>query len=412
MATIEGVQKTVLDNGVRVLCEPLTHVGSASVGLWCQTGSANEDENEAGITHLIEHMLFKGTKTRTAKQIAEEIEGRGGMLNAFTDRENTCYYCHVLGADAENAIDVLSEMVTDSLLDPKELAVEKGVVLEEIKRGEDEPSDHVHDLHLQNRWPGHILGKPIIGTPQSVSSFQDTDLRRYMARRYLGGRVLLAIAGNVDPVAVVRAAERRLGGLSGGGENGRLTKPESIPGKREVAKEVEQVHFCIGADGSSYYDEDRYAGSVMDGILGSGMSSRLFQEVREKRGLAYAIGSYVLSYAPGGLFTIYGGTSLDKWEEVQEVVRIELDKMVAGGAAPDELERTKRSIAGHIVISLEGMNARMIRMARNELHHGRQVPVDEVLAKINAVTNDDLVDYAVRNLPEDRTTTTAIGPFK
>jgi predicted Zn-dependent peptidase len=224
--------------------------------------------------------------------------------------------------------------------------------------------------------------------------------------------VLLAIAGNVDPVAVVRAAERRLGGLSGGGENGRLTKPESIPGKREVAKEVEQVHFCIGADGSSYYDEDRYAGSVMDGILGSGMSSRLFQEVREKRGLAYAIGSYVLSYAPGGLFTIYGGTSLDKWEEVQEVVRIELDKMVAGGAAPDELERTKRSIAGHIVISLEGMNARMIRMARNELHHGRQVPVDEVLAKINAVTNDDLVDYAVRNLPEDRTTTTAIGPFK
>jgi predicted Zn-dependent peptidase len=406
-----GIQKTLLDNGVRVLCEPLTYVGSAAVGLWCQTGSANENDDEAGITHFIEHMLFKGTKTRTAKQIAEEIEGRGGVLNAFTDKENTCYYCQVLGGDVEVAIDVLSEMVTDSLLDPKELEVEKGVILEEIKRGEDEPSDHVHDLHVQNRWPSHVLGKPIIGTSESVSSFDDADLRRYMDRRYHGGRVLLAVAGNVDPSLVANAARKRLGGIDMGEGRGDYDRPEGRPGVNEVSKEVEQVHFCIGADGSSIYDEDRYTATVLDNVLGSGMSSRLFQEIREKRGLAYAIGSYTLSYSTGGLFTVYGGTSPDKWQQVQEVVRQELDKFLRDGVGAEELARTKKSIAGHIVISLEGMSARMIRMSRNELNHGRDVPVEELLQKIDAVTNDDLVGYATRALAPDRMTTTAIGPF-
>ncbi len=406
-----GINKTILDNGVRVLCEPLTYVGSAAVGLWCETGSANEQDDEGGITHFIEHMLFKGTKTRTSKQIAEEIEGRGGMLNAFTDKESTCYYCHVLGADVEVAIDVLSEMVTDSLLDPKELEIEKGVVLEEIKRGEDEPSDHVHDLHVENRWPAHALGKPIIGTPASVGSFGDSDLRRYIDRRYHGGRVVLSVAGNVDPDVVARAATKGLGSLVSGDGREEFSRPNGAPGKHEVAKDVEQVHFCIGSDGSSIYDEDRYTAMIVDGVLGSGMSSRLFQEVREKRGLAYAIGSYMLSYSPGGLFTIYGGTSPDKWGQVQEVVREELDKLMKDGADKDELVRTKKSIEGHIVISLEGMSARMIRMARNEINHGRHIPVEEVLQKINAVTNDDIVAYTWRTLSEDKMTTTAIGPF-
>lgn len=406
-----GIQKTVLDNGVRVLCEPLHYVGSAAVGLWCQTGSANEEPDEGGITHFIEHMLFKGTKTRTAKQIAEEIEGRGGALNAFTDKENTCYYCQVLGGDVATAIDVLTEMVMESLLDPKELEVERGVILEEIKRGEDEPGDHVHDLHIQNRWPAHVLGKPIIGTSESVSSFSDADLRRYMGRRYHGGRILLAVAGNVDPAVVANEARRRLGSCHPGEGRGDYGRPEGKGGKHEVSKDVEQVHFCIGTDGSSIYDEDRYIATVLDGLLGGGMSSRLFQEVREKRGLAYSVGSYTLSYSTGGLFTVYGGTSPDKWQEVQDVVRTELDKFISHGADDDELARIKRSIAGHIVISLEGMSARMIRMSRNELNHGRDIPVDEVLQKIDAVTNDDLVAYAARALSADRMTTTAIGPF-
>lgn len=405
------ITTATLDNGVKVLTEPVGHVGSASVGLWCKTGSAHEHDDEAGITHFIEHMLFKGTKTRTAKQIAEEIEGRGGMLNAFTDKEKTCYYCRVLDTDIETAIDVLSEMVTASLLDKDDLKLEKGVVLEEIKRSEDEPSDHVHDLHMQKRWPEHVLGKPVIGTPESVSSFEPDDLRTYMARRYTGGQILLSVAGNVDPDRVLKAAEARLGSIELGDAKESFDRPKATPTKSEIAKDVEQVHFCIGSDGCSNYDDDRYIATVLDNVLGGGMSSRLFQEIREKRGLAYAIGSYSLSYSAGGTFTVYGGTSPKNWDDVQEIVRQEFDKIMSKGADEDELLRTKRSLAGSLVLGMEAMSVRMMRMARNEIVHGRQVPVEEVLEKMNAVTNEDLVRYGSTCLDQAGMSTTAIGPF-
>lgn len=406
-----SMTKTILDNGIRVLCEPLTYVGSAAIGVWCTTGSTNELDNEAGITHFIEHMLFKGTKTRTSKQIAEEIEGRGGMLNAFTDKENTCYYSRVLSNDVENAIDVLGEMVTDSLLDEKELETEKGVVLEEIKRGEDEPGDHVHDLHMEGRWAGHALGKPVIGTSASVSSFSRTDLRSYMDRRYLGDHIIVSVAGNVDPKTIVDAAEKRLCTVRPGVEKSVLARPQSHPGKNEISKDVEQVHFCIGGEGCSLYDDDRFIASVLDGVLGGGMSSRLFQEVREKRGLAYAIGSYGLTYSAGGAITIYGGTGKDKWDEVQHVVLAELAKIRESGAKDDELAKVKRAIAGNMVLALESMSTRMIRMARNEAIYGRDVPVEEVLQRIDAVTNEQVIEFARRTLSEDLLTTTAIGPL-
>ncbi len=408
---METVLKTTLENGIRVLCEPITYVGSASIGLWCVTGSANEHENEAGITHFIEHMLFKGTKTRTSKQLAEEIEGRGGMLNAFTDKESTCYYARVLDRDVETAIDVLCEMVTGSLLDEKELETEKGVVLEEIKRGEDEPSDHVHDLHMEDRWNGHVLGKPVIGTSESVSSFKNHDLRRYMARRYTGGQIVLAVAGNIDPARVAEAARSRLSSIAPGTDQPKMPPPQGRPGKREVSKDVEQVHFCIGGEAPSLYDEDRYIATVLDGVLGGGMSSRLFQEVRERRGLAYAIGAYTLTYTAGGAFTVYGGTGRDKWQEVQEVVAKEFDKVRKEGANEDELAKVKLQISGNMVLALESMSTRMMRMARNEIIFGRSIPIEEVLKKIDAVTNDQLISHARKAIEEKVISTTAIGPF-
>src|SRR5579862_9875692 len=193
------IQKYTLDNGVRILVEPVDYVRSASIGLWCKTGSRHELDHEGGVTHLIEHMLFKGTGKRTAKEIAEAIEGRGGALNAFTDKESTCYYCRVLADDVQNGIDVLSDMMLHSLIDPEELIREEGVVLEEIKRSEDEPGDHVHDLHIHNRWGNHPLGKPIIGTPESVSSFKREDIEKYLDRRYRAENVILSISGNVNP---------------------------------------------------------------------------------------------------------------------------------------------------------------------------------------------------------------------
>lgn len=404
------IQKFTLSNGVRVLVEPVDSVRSASIGLWCKTGSRHEETQEGGITHLIEHMLFKGTASRTAKEIAEAIEGRGGSLNAFTDKESTCYYCRVLSDDVENGIEVLSDMMLHSKLDPEELKREESVVVEEIKRGEDEPSDHVHEVHLELRWGSHPLGRPIIGTRESVSSFQREDLSTYMARRYRGRNVLLAVAGKVDAQLVLEWGQRILGKIPEGGEDTVLARPSGTGAMNYLSKDVEQVHFCIGTDGSSLFDEDLYTQIVMDAALGGSMSSRLFQEIRERRGLVYSVGSYSLNYTAGGTYTVYGGTSADKWPEVQEVTRKEFDKVMAEGFHADELERTKRHIAGNLVLALEGMSGRMMRMSKNELFHNREIPIDETLGKVNGVTNDRIIELARRILSPERVSTTAIGP--
>lgn len=356
-------------------------------------------------------MLFKGTAKRSALQIAEEIEGRGGALNAFTDKENTCYYCRVLAEDTEVGIDVLADMVCDSALAEEEMEREKGVVLEEIKRSDDEPSDHVHELHIQALWKDSPFGKPVLGVPDTVSSFSPDDLRNYMARRYNGATILLAVAGNVDPEDVRNWAEESLGGIPAGDRGNGLARPEGAAGENIIAKDIEQVHFCIGGDGVSMHDDDRYAAIVMDGVLGSGMSSRLFQEVREKRGLAYAIGSYMLSYSTGGAFTVFGGTGMKTWQQVQDIVRSEFDKLMKSGAPDGELEKVKKNFAGHVVLALESTSTRMMRMARNEINYGRQIPVEETLDAVRAVTNDQLMTIANRVLSKDNTSTTAIGPF-
>jgi predicted Zn-dependent peptidase len=405
------LQKFTLANGVRVLVEPVSHVQSAAIGLWCKTGSEHEFDSEAGITHLIEHMLFKGTAKRTAKQIAEAIEGRGGGLNAFTDKESTCYYCRVLADDVDNGVDVLSDMMLNSLIEPEELSREAQVVLEEIKRSEDEPSDHVHELHLSNRWGEHPLGKPIIGTKESVAGFGREDLKAYMDRRYRGSNILLSVAGNIDPQKFLGLAEQLLGEIPMGGDQPSVTRPEGKSSKNEISKDVEQVHFCLGTDGCSLYDDDLYTLAILDASLGGNMSSRLFQEIREKRGLAYAVGSYTLSYGPGGCFTVYGGTSPENWPIVQQLVREEFDRVMKDGLEQEELERTKRNICGNIVLGLEGMSSRMMRNSRNELNHGREVPIDETIGRINAVDNDKVVALAARLLGEDQVNTTAIGPF-
>jgi predicted Zn-dependent peptidase len=408
---MSDIVKFTLDNGVRVLVEPIGHVRSAAIGLWCKTGSRHEFDSEAGITHLIEHMLFKGTESRTAKQIAEAIEGRGGSLNAFTDKESTCYYCRTLSDESANGIDVLSDMMLHSMIDPEELAREQGVVLEEIKRSEDEPSDHVHDLHIHNRWGDHPLGKPVIGTPESVSSFSQKDIRSYLDRRYRGENVILSIAGNVVPEKVLETAQKILGKIPHTAEDDQPSRPVGRPGVFLESKEVEQVHFCIGTEGTSLYDPDIYVLAVLDSALGGSMSSRLFQEIREKRGLVYSVGSYSLSYGAGGAYTVYGGTSLENWPLVQELVRAEFDKVIESGLDAEELERTKRHLKGNMVLALEGMSSRMMRMSKNELHHNRDIPIEETIEKLDAVTQEDILRLARQILPEPLIGTTAIGPF-
>ncbi|MBX3119266.1 MAG: insulinase family protein [Fimbriimonadaceae bacterium] len=404
------LQKFTLENGVRVLVEPFSHVQSAAIGLWCRTGSRHERENEAGITHLIEHMLFKGTNTRNSKEIAESIEGRGGVLNAFTDKEMTCYYTRVLSDDIENAVDVLSDMMLNSKLDPDELAKEIGVVQEEIRRSEDEPGDQVHELHLGGRWGEHPLGKPIIGTHESVGGFKSDDLRAYIDRRYRGENIILSIAGNVNPETFKSLAGEKLSGVASGVEDEIMPRPSGSANMNYIEKDVEQVHFCIGTDATSVYDPQLYTMAVLDGILGGGMSSRLFQEIREKRGLAYSIGSYTLNYTAGGAYTVYGGTSKETWPQVQELIHAEFESVKTNGFDADEVERCKRHIKGNIILALEGMSSRMMRNSRNELLHQRDIPLEETMAKIDSVTNDDLVEIARKILSVEKISTTAIGP--
>jgi predicted Zn-dependent peptidase len=406
------IQKITLSNGVRVLIENVPHVQSAAIGLWCKTGSRHERDDEAGITHLIEHMLFKGTERRTAKQIAESIEGRGGMLNAFTDKESTCYYCRVLSDDAANGIDTLTDMMLHSKFDPEELEREEEVVCEEIKRSLDEPGDHVHELHLGHRWGEHPLGKPIIGTEESVRSFRRENIVAYMDRQYRAENVLLSVSGNVNADQIREIAEASIGQLPSGFSDQQPSRPAGQAAINEINKDTEQVHFCIGSDGISVYDESELPVlSIFDSALGGSMSSRLFQEVREKRGLVYSIGSYTLTYGSGGAFTVYGGTSKKNWEQVKEIVQVEFDKILANGLEPDELDRTKKSLAGNLVLALEGMSSRMMRMSRSELNYQRHISVEESLARLNAVTNDQVIQLAAKILDPGRVSTTALGPF-
>ncbi len=409
---IDNISNTRLSNGLRVLVEPVDYVKSAAIGLWIGTGSRYETASEAGISHLIEHMMFKGTKSRTAKQIAEEIESSGGSLNAFTDKEFTCYYARVLSEDVADALDVLSDMVLNSLHDPEELEREEMVVLEEIKRHEDQPEELVHDLFMQTAWGEHPLALPVIGTAESVSAIRRDDILKYLNRRYAPNRIVISVAGNVDPEMILRFAESQLGQIDGTSDMIKTHAPTVHKESMTISRDIESVHFCLGGAGFSQHEDDKYTIAVMDTILGGSMSSRLFQEIREKRGLVYAIGSYAVSYAEGGVIVIYGGTSMSNFEQVKELSRIEMDKFCQEPLPEDEVEKAKNQLRGNMVLGLEGMSNRMTRMAKNELYFERIIPIEETVEKINAVTTADIHRIAQVCLNPNKMALTTIGPFE
>ncbi|GAB4459498.1 MAG: pitrilysin family protein [Armatimonadaceae bacterium] len=410
----ETVEKTTLSNGIRIVTESIPHVQSIALGIWVASGSRYEAENRRGISHFLEHMLFKGTARRpTAKQIADEMEDVGGSLNAFTDKEYTCYYARALAEHLPLTVDILTDMFHNSLFDPEETARERKVVLEEIKRRDDDPDDLVHDFFAQTIYPEHPLGLPVIGTAEVVASLTPDDLREYIRAFYGPEKVIVTAAGNLEHARVVDAVAAALGEMAPHTGELPTVSPSVVRVTSHYSRPTEQVNFCIGTNGYGQLDDERYALAIMDTVVGGSMGSRLFQEIREKRGLAYSVGSYSAMHREGGYYVAYGGTSPDTYEECIEVIKEEFGKVRREGISDVELQRAKNQFRASIVMGQESMSRRMDRLGRSEVYYGRVIPFDEVLAAIDAVTLDDVQAIAEAVFPEnpDDLTVAAVGPF-
>ncbi|MGI6752340.1 MAG: M16 family metallopeptidase [Anaerovoracaceae bacterium] len=388
------VVKRKLSNGIRVVIEPISHVQSAAMGIWVRAGSIDENEKNSGISHFIEHMMFKGTENRSAKRIAEDIDWIGGHINAFTGKEATCYYVKVLGSNLYEACDVVTDMFLKSQFDPVEMEKEKDVIYEEIKMLEDSPEDDVHDILGEAVFRGTLLERPVIGTPQSLYGINREDILSYIDREYTADHIVVAVAGAVDPDRFCQYFEEKLQGLTR--FKSEKSKPEflKIPEFNVKVKDVEQSHICIGLpsvelDGPLYYPM-----ILLSSIMGGSMSSRLFQKVREEKGLAYSVYSISHSYVDTGIFSIYAGVSHKKVEEAMNAIKGELEALKRGGVTADELHKVKEQMKSSFIFGQESVNSRMFSIGRSELLLSRIRSPQETLEKIDAVTMDDIAAVA------------------
>lgn len=388
------VNKTVLDNGVRVITEEINHVHSVSIGAWIQCGARYESNGTNGMSHFIEHMLFKGTETRSAFDIASAIDSVGGIMNAFTGKEYTSFYIKIPDYHLGLAIDLLADIFLNSVFDEEEFAREKSVILQEILLLEDSPDEHIHDLFETMFWNDNSLGLPILGKQEQVEGFQRNDVIEFFKGRYCGEGLVITAAGNLKHDIVVDYVNKLFGSLHRqyGRLNGKGLSVPVVSSKIEsFEKELEQVHLVIGTVAPSVVSNKRHAGVLINAILGGSMSSRLFQEIREKRGLAYAIHSYIVPYMDTGMMGIYAGMMEDKLKQVIGLILDELNRLSGEGLTEKELSSTKELIKGNFLLSMESTDNRMSRLAKNELCFGRHVPYEEVIANINAVEREDIL---------------------
>jgi len=379
-------QKVCLDNGVRVVAERIPYLKSVSLGIWVGTGSRDESEEEAGISHFIEHMFFKGTGRRSAHDIALEIDSIGGELNAFTTRETTTFYVKVLDEHLSKGIDIISDIFLHSSFPKKEIEKEKQVVLEEIKMVEDDPEDYIHDLHSLMVWDGNPLARPILGKVETVLGMKRETILRYIDIHYRPDNVVISVAGNFEFPLLFKQLNKNLGRFSRDGSATERISPILKGGIWTKRKETEQVHFCLGTLGLPQGDKNRYALYALNAILGSSMSSRLFQEVREKRGLVYTIYSYISSFSDVGLLNIYAGTSREALSVVLELVMREIRRIKGKGISRKELIRVKNQMKGNLMLGLESTSNRMSRLARDEIYLGRYYSPKEIIGEIEKIT--------------------------
>ena len=406
-----NVRKDVLPNGLTVLTESMSSVRSVSVGIWLRTGARQERANENGVSHFIEHMLFKGTKNRSAEEIARAADSIGGHLDAFTAKETTNYSIKVLDEHLPRAFGILSDLVKNPLFEPAHITNESRVIQEEIKMVEDTPDDLVHELFTQTYWRGHALGRPILGTRNSVRSFDRKRLVHYFRRHYAPNNLLIAAAGHLRHSQIVDLVQKEFGEQPQGPalRNGPI--PVAHPHIQvRHKKDLEQVHLCVGAPSYPQPHKNRFPAYILNSVLGGGMSSRLFQNIREKRGLAYAVFSSLSSFHDAGCLSVYAGTAGGKARQVIDLVLAEFCELKAKPITQEELQRAKDYLKGSLLLSLESSTSRMGNVARQEMYFGRYISQDEIARRVDAVTAEQVLGVAREFFRPERLAITVLGP--
>jgi predicted Zn-dependent peptidase len=388
------IVRETLDNGVRLLTEAMGQVRSVSLGVWLTRGSRDESDAQSGIAHFVEHMLFKGTPSRSAEDIAQAIDSIGGQLDAFTAKEYASYYVKVLDQHLPLAVDILSDIVLHPAFQEVDIDREKKVVLEEIKMVEDTPDDLVHEMFTQSFWEGHPLGRPILGSRETVEAFTQQSLREYFQTAYTAGNIIVSAAGNVDHARVRDLVSSAFRSMPASPERPSDTPPTVVPQVIVRNKDLEQSHICVGASSYPQNHDDRYSSYVLNTMLGGSMSSRLFQNIREKRGLAYSVFSGLSAYRDAGNLTIYAGCANDAVSEVIDLMIAELRQIKLSPTGDSELRRAKDHLKGSLMLSLENTSSRMSHLARQEIYFERQFGLDETLDGIERVTTDDVLRVA------------------
>lgn len=404
-------RKDTLSNGIRVVSETLPKSRSVSIGVWVKVGSRHEPPEIGGISHFIEHMFFKGTGKRSAKDIAIEMDSIGGEMNAFTSQETTTFYAKVVDEHLPVVIEILADILLGAKFDPVEMEKERKVILEEIKGVEDTPDDYIHELFTSTVWPDNSLGRPILGTRETIRALKHNDIVSYIDSYYQPKEIVISVAGNFEHARLIELLDGHFGKLARAG----IAKKESAPAfTRAVTvkkKQLEQVQLCIGCKGLHYAHEDRFVISALNTVLGNSMSSRLFQEIREQNALAYSIYSYVTSYRDTGLLTVYAGTDPSNALEVVRLVVKEMEKIKEEGITAAEELRVKNQIKGSLILSLESSNSHMSRLARQEMYFGKYLSMDDIIKGVEKVTAEQAQLLAKQLFTRENTSLTILGPL-
>ena len=404
------VVREVLNSGLRLVTETMPHVRSVTIGVWLTRGSRHETDERGGIAHFVEHMLFKGTDTRSAEDIAQAIDSIGGQLDAFTAKEYASYYIKVLDEHLPLAVDLLADIVQRPAFVAEEIEREKKVILEEIKMVEDTPDDLVHELFTQHFWEGHPLARPILGSPQTVEGLTRDTILDYFGGAYVAPNVIVSAAGNLDHGRVRALIQKAFGGLAAAGERFAEAAPQVSPQVITRAKELEQSHLCLGTNSYPQSHDDRYVSYILNTVLGGSMSSRLFQNIRERRGLAYSVFSGLSAYRDAGNITIYAGCANEAVGEVIDLCVEELKAIKRDPVPESELRRAKDHLKGSLMLSLENTASRMSHLARQEIYFDRHFGLDETLAGVEAVTSEDVLRVAADLFSNGSLAATVVGP--